>query len=316
MIGDLILKLRAGDIVEIQSESEIQASLDADGSFQGVPFMPEMRKFCGKRFRVLKRAQKICVEGSPPRCMRDAVILEGVRCDGEAHDSCRRLCTIFWKEAWLKRVTNGQKPVLFADWLSLGGSEVPPPINTEKVYSCQSTRLLAATEHLSGWDFRQYVRDVWYRNFTIRQVFRALFIMAYNRVSWAQGGLEYGAALGKQTTTPSVALNLQPGEFVEIKSREEIVATLDPRGKNRGLQIDYETLRHCGKRFRVLKRIDRIILETTGKMREIKNTVVLENTECEGLCRRACARVLYPMWREAWLDRVKEPSLPESSRGD
>jgi hypothetical protein len=112
--------------------------------------------------------------------------------------------------------------------------------------------------------------------------------------------------VGKHGKTPAIALNLQRGELVEVRSRKEIVATIDPAGKNRGLRIDYEMLRHTGKRFRVLRRVDRIILEVDGKEREIQHTVLLEGTECEGLCRRGCSRSSYPMWREAWLRRIPE----------
>ena len=52
--------LRVGDLVEIRPAAEILATLDADGSVENVPFMPEMLPFVGKRFRVAQRAEKIC----------------------------------------------------------------------------------------------------------------------------------------------------------------------------------------------------------------------------------------------------------------
>ena len=54
------LNLRVGDLVEVRSEDEILATLDDCGAVDGLPFMPEMLEYCGKHFRVGKRADKTC----------------------------------------------------------------------------------------------------------------------------------------------------------------------------------------------------------------------------------------------------------------
>src|SRR5947199_387492 len=51
------MKPCAGDWVEILSKNEILATLDSNGRLEGLPFMPQMLKFCGRRFQVHKRAQ-------------------------------------------------------------------------------------------------------------------------------------------------------------------------------------------------------------------------------------------------------------------
>lgn len=298
------LGLKAGDVVQVLSEHDILATLDQNGMFEGVPFMPEMKQYCGRTFRVFKRADKICVEGAYISRLRDSVFLEEVRCDGAGHDGCDRMCLIFWKEKWLKRADD-ELPESPIPWITIPKPDVQTPL-TDKTYACQSTALPEAVEHLPGWDVTQYIRDVTSRSFTPWQVLKALCIHLYNTLMRRTGGSEFGAAIGKEVRTPSITLGLEQGELVEVRRKAEIVATIDSAGKNRGLSIDYEMLRHEGKRFRVLRRVDRIILETTGKMREIKNTVLLDNGACEGLCRRACARNSHPMWREAWLKRVEE----------
>ena len=55
-------KLRAGDLVELRSAEEILATLDGDGKFDGLPFMPEMLAWSGKTFRVSRRVEKTCME--------------------------------------------------------------------------------------------------------------------------------------------------------------------------------------------------------------------------------------------------------------
>ena len=61
------LKLRAGDWVEVRSKEEILQTLDPGGQLEGLPFMPEMLQYCGKRSRVFKRAHKTC---DPPNGMQ------------------------------------------------------------------------------------------------------------------------------------------------------------------------------------------------------------------------------------------------------
>src|SRR5690242_9338483 len=99
-------ELRAGDAVRVRSPDEILATLDADGTLDGVPFMPEMVDACGRTFHVLRRVEKTCVDGHPMRCFpaNDVVILDAPRCDGSGHDGCRHGCRVFWKDAWLAPV--------------------------------------------------------------------------------------------------------------------------------------------------------------------------------------------------------------------
>jgi hypothetical protein len=90
---------RAGEFVEVRSKDEILRTLDKSGRLDGLPFMPQMFKYCGQRFLVQSRAYKTCdtVSGRyRGRRLSDAVHLN-VRCDGG-----QASCLIFWKSAWLK----------------------------------------------------------------------------------------------------------------------------------------------------------------------------------------------------------------------
>src|SRR5256885_10293493 len=81
------LNLRAGELVEVRSESEILSTLDENGTLEDLPFMPEMLQFCGKRFRVYRRADKTCdtIHNTGIRRMKDCVHLEELRCGGGDH---------------------------------------------------------------------------------------------------------------------------------------------------------------------------------------------------------------------------------------
>ena len=105
------MKTRAGDWVEVRSKEEILRTLDKSGRLDGLPFMPQMFNYCGRRFRVHSSAYKTCdtVSGHyVGRSLPDAVHLN-MRCDGQAYGGCQAGCLIFWKNAWLKPV---EGPVL------------------------------------------------------------------------------------------------------------------------------------------------------------------------------------------------------------
>ena len=135
------------------------------------------------------------------------------------------------------------------------------------------------------------------------------------RFTLIRGGSEYpflnGRARGKQ---PAEGLNLQPGDMVEVKSKDEILDTLDERDYTRGLRFDREMLHYCGRRGRVLRRVERLIDEKTGKMLTIKSDcIIIDGFVCTGDYHRMCPRSIFPYWREAWL-RLAEPE--SASRGN
>ena len=100
-----VLNLQAGELVEVKSIFEIRRTLDENDRFKGLYFMGEMRQFCGKRFRVHKKVNRILLESTEEiRKVRNTVLLEGVMCDGHVQCGCDRSCFYYWREAWLRRV--------------------------------------------------------------------------------------------------------------------------------------------------------------------------------------------------------------------
>jgi len=321
------LDLKIGELVEVRSPEEILATLDERGRLDALPFMPEMLQFAGKQLRVSKRAFKTCdqVKNSGMYRMERTVHLEGVRCDGSAHGGCQAGCLIFWKEGWLKRVEPDGQPqpapatATVATLETLQRETRPPGAGPdEEIFSCQNTATPeAAPTHIPGWDVRQYVQDVTSGNAPLGQVLRGLAIHLFNKFQWANrrflprfllvnGGRSYPSIEGRVVgRTPKETLDLQPGELVEVKSREEIFATLDQTGHNRGLRFDIEMLRYCGKRARVQRRVNRLIDERTGKMVHIKgDCIVLDGFICAADFHQNCPRGIEEYWREIWLRRV------------
>jgi hypothetical protein len=327
---DQVLDLRVGEIVEVRSEAEIMATLDSRGELESLPFMPEMLQFCGRRFRVDKLAVKACdtIGSTGMYRMRNAVHLAGLRCDGQAHGGCQTGCLIFWKEAWLRRVpTDGREPARpVTDPTATGCTRAELTAATRKAgtstaeerFACQATELLrAAPTRIPAWDARQYVRDVRSGNTRFVAAVRAVAIGLFNeyqdfsrrflpRRLRIRGGTRFPFIDGRLEKTPDVTLDLQPGELVRIKSREEIVRTLDVNNYNRGLSFDSEMVPYCGGQARVLRRVERVIDEGTGRLLVMKRAcIVLEDVTCRGEFHRCCPRADYPFWREAWLERVE-----------
>jgi hypothetical protein len=100
-------------------------------------------------------------------------------------------------------------------------------------------------------------------------------------------------------------LNLEQGELIEVRSENEILATLDSSGKLRGLHFAPEMIKHCGKRFKVYKKLRKILIETTGELRTMNVPIfLLERVYCDGSAHGGCDRACFCFWLEDWLKRV------------
>jgi hypothetical protein len=100
-------------------------------------------------------------------------------------------------------------------------------------------------------------------------------------------------------------LNLRPGDWIEVKPFDEIFATLNAEGMHRGLVFTKEMMQYCGRKFKVFKKLEKIVLESTGEMRIMKTpTVILENCFCHGEAHGNCDRTCFCFWREVWLRRT------------
>ena len=311
---------RAGDEVFVRGPQQILATLDADGSMDGLPFMSEMLPYCGRRFRVSRRVEKTCVE--PHAAQRrfpenDVVMLEEIRCSGDGHDGCKRGCMMFWKAAWIQHARDVAVPLAVPpeDMDALASRLKAKKDATN--YHCQSTQLGDATEAIPRYagiegsriyKFRMIgiaIREIWYGNRSLVEVIRLAvhwIRLEFRRRKIGMGVLEL---TGPNKRTPTETLGLEPGDRVRIKSLPKIVATLDERSKNRGLTVSVAMMQNCGREYEVGHRVDRMIIERTGQMREIQNTVSLRGLEC--LCSYqmgGCPRGDLQYWREIWLERA------------
>ncbi|MHB8878264.1 MAG: hypothetical protein ACYC8T_31600 [Myxococcaceae bacterium] len=104
------LDLRPGERIRVRSREEIRATLDSDGRFQGLAYVPAMDRYCQRTFVVRKRIGFFFDERTRRLLKpKDVVILDGSFCEPALsshvdYGGCDRSCFLFWKEAWLERL--------------------------------------------------------------------------------------------------------------------------------------------------------------------------------------------------------------------
>ena len=332
------MTFRAGSWVVVKSREEILATVDKNGELGALPFMAEMLQYCGQKLQVSAVAHKACdtINKTGGRRVENAVHLKNVRCNGSAHGNCHANCLIFWKTDWLRpaeggpdtRGTTSSPAMAVKDESELRATGVRVE-GGENVYSCQATRLFAASTPLQWWDLRQYITDLWCGNVGIRRflrvsVLRGLFHLRKLGLGWTTwlalhdavhklltgrtSPFDRNGAIPNGHPTPTGTLNLASGEWVRVKSHEEIRKTITERNFNRGMKFDVEMVPFCDRIFKVDRNVERLIDERTGRMVVMKSPcIVLEGVVCKAEYsdrKLFCPREIPPYFREIWLERV------------
>lgn len=302
-------ELQVGDFVEVKSPDEILLTLDSDGTLNQLPFMPEMLPFCGKKFRIARRAFKTCNSGTKMGSnMRgfksnDVVILEGLRCSGVDHDGCQKSCMIFWRDAWLRKVANTSLPSSIEAGATIRLRARLKTKSSPETYFCQASEILHVTNPLSRNErFSRCFDDLRAGNCTPFEMARRISIW----LIWKAWRILFGPyGRGNCEQTPAKTLNLGAGEQVIVESMANIRKTLDDRSCNRGLWFSPDMRLACGQERTVDRHLEKIIVDGTGEMRVMRNTVYLKDSycSCPHVAFGGCPRGEYVYWREIWLQR-------------
>lgn len=98
---------------------------------------------------------------------------------------------------------------------------------------------------------------------------------------------------------------LRAGELVEVRSKEEILRTLDARGRLDEMPFMPEMFEYCGRRFRVGKVAHKTCDTVCGTGgRRVAESVHLAGVRCSGAAHDGCQAACMLFWKEAWLKRV------------
>lgn len=99
-------------------------------------------------------------------------------------------------------------------------------------------------------------------------------------------------------------LHIEEGDWVTVRTLEDIQGTLDDEGRCKGLEFMSEMAKYCGRVIRVKKNVRAIFDERAWKMLRIKNTYILDECICDGrgmYDKEGCDRCCYFFWKADWL---------------
>src|SRR5437667_2647532 len=97
--------------------------------------------------------------------------------------------------------------------------------------------------------------------------------------------------------------DLMPGDLVEVGSAAEILATLDANGTLGSLPFMPEMLAFSGRQFRVSRQAFKTCVDDR-EMRQLDDTVSLEDVRCNGVSHGGCDRGCMIFWKKNWLKPV------------
>jgi hypothetical protein len=105
--------------------------------------------------------------------------------------------------------------------------------------------------------------------------------------------------------TGSSPVRLQADDWVRVRSRSEIDATLNHWRQLRGCTFMPEMDQYCGTIQKVLKPLERFVDERDLRVKTSRGIVLLDGVICQGTadfgrCDRSCVM----FWREEWLEKI------------
>lgn len=111
-----------------------------------------------------------------------------------------------------------------------------------------------------------------------------------------------------------MTVNLRVGDWVEVLSEAEILATLDERGELENLPFMPEMVKYCGQRLTVHKVAHKLCDTITGSgLRRMTNAVHLTGARCDGSAHGGCQTACSMYWKERWLRKVDGPAPARSN---
>jgi hypothetical protein len=97
---------------------------------------------------------------------------------------------------------------------------------------------------------------------------------------------------------------LKAGDWVEVRTKNEILATLDDKGELEEMPFMPEMFRFCGQRFQVYKRAHKTCDTVFPVRGRYVHQAVHLNTRCDGSAHGGCQAGCLIFWKEAWLKPV------------
>lgn len=99
--------------------------------------------------------------------------------------------------------------------------------------------------------------------------------------------------------------SFKAGDWVRVRTIEEIRTTLNAENWLRGCKFMPEMEQYCGTTQRVFKPVNQFLNECDYTVRKAKGLVLLENVYCQGVAWAGpCDRSCFYFWRVEWLENI------------
>jgi hypothetical protein len=138
-------------------------------------------------------------------------------------------------------------------------------------------------------------------------VYRRLKRFTRRRMNYLKNKLSSPSKIAKPFSMRKVEpeIPIMPGDWVKVRSREEIQLTLNEWNTLKGCTFLEEMGDYCGITCKVYKRVEHFLDERDYRMKRCRGIVFLEGVICEGTidfgkCDRSC----FFFWREEWLEKL------------
>lgn len=111
-------------------------------------------------------------------------------------------------------------------------------------------------------------------------------------------------------------MKMHAGDWVEVRSAEEILATLDRKGRLEGLPFMPQMFSHCGQRFRIVSSAYKTCDTVSGhyRGRRLPDAVHLD-IRCDGQVYGGCQAACLIFWKTAWLKPTEGPGSAKTAAG-
>jgi len=109
---------------------------------------------------------------------------------------------------------------------------------------------------------------------------------------------------------PIASAPLEAGDWVRVRSLEEIEATLNQWRQLRGCTFMPAMAEYCGTVHRVLKPMKRFVDERDLRVKKSRGIILLEGVLCQGTAEfGSCDRCCFLFWREEWLEKIHNQAI-------
>jgi hypothetical protein len=109
-------------------------------------------------------------------------------------------------------------------------------------------------------------------------------------------------------------MKVHAGDWVQVRSADEILTTLDKNGRLEGLPFMPQMFSYCGQSFRVVSSACKPCDAVSGRYRgrKLPDSVHLD-IRCDGQAYGGCRAACLIFWKTAWLEPGDDPRLGKTA---